>query len=182
LLHSPSCTLPAAAAASAVAATPPQLHHRHRCRRRHRRRHHCCRRRLGAGDDLQTQVIINYNALAWLLALLTSPKKGIRKEACWTISNITAGNKDQIQAVIDAGIVAPLIGLLANAEFDIRKEAAWAISNATSGGKNEQIKFLVQNGCIPPLCDLLQVQDAKIVTVALEGLENILKVRAGVLA
>ena len=26
-----------------------------------------------------------------LLALLSSPKKGIRKEACWTISNITAG-------------------------------------------------------------------------------------------
>ena len=50
-------------------------------------------------------------------------------------------------------------------------------SDATSGGKNEQIKFLVQNGCIPPLCELLQVQDAKIVTVALEGLENILKVR-----
>ncbi|KAG5187547.1 armadillo-type protein [Tribonema minus] len=128
------------------------------------------------GDDLQTQVIINFNALSWLLALLASPKKGIRKEACWTISNITAGNKEQIQAVVDAGIVPPLINLLSNAEFDIRKEAAWAISNATSGGKNEQIKFLVQCGCIPPLCELLQVQDAKIVTVALEGLENILKV------
>lgn len=32
-------------------------------------------------------------------------------------------------------------------------------------------------GCIPPLSDLLEVHDAKIVTVALEGLENILKVR-----
>jgi hypothetical protein len=128
------------------------------------------------GDDLQTQVIINFNALNCLLGLLSSPKKGIRKEACWTISNITAGNRDQIQAVIDAGIIPPLINLLGNAEFDIRKEAAWAISNATSGGKPEQIKFLVHQGCISPLCELLQVQDAKIVTVALEGLENILKV------
>lgn len=56
------------------------------------------------------------------------------------------------------------------------QEAAWAISNATSGGKPEQIKYLVQQGCIPPLCELLEVHDAKIVTVALEGLENILKV------
>lgn len=56
------------------------------------------------------------------------------------------------------------------------QEAAWAISNATSGGKPEQIKYLVTEGCIPPLSDLLEVHDAKIITVALEGLENILKV------
>lgn len=125
------------------------------------------------GDDLQTQFIINNNALPCLLALLSSPKKGIRKEACWTISNITAGNKDQIQAVIDNNIIPPLIQLLSNAEFDIKKEAAWAISNATSGGSPVQIKFLVTQGCIRPLCDLLTVNDAKIVTIALEGLENV---------
>jgi len=128
------------------------------------------------GDDLQTQIIINCSALPCLLALLGSQKKGIRKEACWTISNITAGNKDQIQAVIDANILPPLIKLLSNAEFDIRKEAAWAISNATSGGSAQQIKYLVSQGCIRPLCDLLTVADPKIISVAIEGLENILKV------
>ena len=105
-----------------------------------------------------------------------------RKEACWTISNITAGNKDQIQSVIDNNIIPPLIQLLDQAEFDIRKEAAWAISNATSGGTQYQIKFLVSQGCIPPLCDLLGVADHKIVTIALEGLENILKVGLSVYA
>lgn len=128
------------------------------------------------GNDLQTQLIINSNALPCLLALLASPKKGIRKEACWTISNITAGNKEQIQAVIDNNIIPPLVQLLGTAEFDIRKEAAWAISNATSGGNAPQIKFMVQQGCIRPLCDLLSVNDPKIVMIALEGLENILKV------
>jgi len=128
------------------------------------------------GDDLQTQVIINCGALPCLNAMLNSHKKGIRKEACWTISNITAGNKEQIQHVIDHNLIPPLIVLLGQAEFDIRKEVAWAISNATSGGTPEQIKFLVQQNCIRPLCDLLDVADVKIITVALEGLENILKV------
>ncbi|KAK1294687.1 Importin subunit alpha-1 [Acorus calamus] len=129
------------------------------------------------GDDMQTQYIINHNALPCLLNLLThNHKKSIKKEACWTISNITAGNKDQIQAVIAAEIIGPLVQLLQNAEFDIRKEAAWAISNATSGGTHEQIKFLVSQGCIKPLCDLLVCPDPRIVTVCLEGLENILKV------
>lgn len=112
------------------------------------------------------------------MSLLSSPKDGLRKEACWTISNITAGNCAQIQAVIDANIIPPLINILQHADFKTRKEACWAISNATSGGLNkpEQIKYLVSQGCIKPLCDLLVCMDNKIIQVALDGLENILKV------
>lgn len=129
------------------------------------------------GDDHQTQIIINCGALPCLHNLLTTThKKSIKKEACWTVSNITAGTKEQIQCVIEAHIVQPLVQLLATAEFDIKKEAAWAISNATSGGTYDQIRFLVSAGCIKPLCDLLICSDARIITVALEGLENILKV------
>ena len=130
------------------------------------------------GDDLQTQIIINCGSLTALLSLLGSQKDGIRKEACWTISNVTAGNSTQIQAVIDANIIPPLIHLLSNGDFKTRKEACWAISNATSGGlqKPDQIRYLVQQGCIKPLCDLLACPDNKIIQVALDGLENILKV------
>ena len=129
------------------------------------------------GDDSQTQTVINAGALSCLLILLTSAqKKSIKKETCWTISNITAGTREQIQAVMDAGIVPPLVNLLSNAEFDIKKEAAWAVSNATSGGSHEQIKALVAAGCVKPLCDLLTCSDVRIVTVALEGLDNILRV------
>lgn len=49
------------------------------------------------GDDIQTQVVINCAVLPCLLQLLNSSKEAIRKEACWTISNITAGNRAQIQ-------------------------------------------------------------------------------------
>ena len=128
------------------------------------------------GDDSQTQVIINCDALPCLEQLLTSSKESIRKEACWTISNITAGSRDQIQAIINANIFPRLIDVLQKAEFKTRKEAAWAISNAVSGGNPAQIKYLVDIGCIPPLCELLSVTDAKIIQVALGALENILKV------
>ncbi|KAJ9681728.1 hypothetical protein PVL29_017890 [Vitis rotundifolia] len=129
------------------------------------------------GDDAQTQFVIDNQVLPCLYQLLTqNHKKSIKKEACWTISNITAGNKGQIQAVIEANIILPLVNLLQHAEFDIKKEAAWGISNATSGGSHEQIQFLVSQGCIKPLCDLLMCPDPRIVTVCLEGLENILKV------
>ena len=130
------------------------------------------------GDDFQTQVVIASGALPALLSLLSSPKDGIRKEACWTISNITAGSPHQIQAVIDANIIPPLINILQHADFKTKKEACWAISNATSGGLQEPsiIRYLVSQGCIKPLCDLLTMMDNKIIQVALDGLDNILKV------
>lgn len=59
------------------------------------------------------QVVINCGALQCLLSLLTANhKKSIKKEACWTISNITAGTKEQIQAVIDNSLIPPLVHLL----------------------------------------------------------------------
>ncbi|KAI9313654.1 armadillo-type protein [Dichotomocladium elegans] len=130
------------------------------------------------GDDLQTQVVINCGVLPALLSLLSSSKDAIRKEACWTISNITAGNVAQIQAVINANIIPILVHILATADSKTRKEACWAIVNATSGGLNkpEQIQYIVSQGCIKPLCDVLYTMDNKIIQVALDGLDNILKV------
>ena len=38
-------------------------------------------------------------AVPALLKLLADPQKGLRKEACWTLSNICGGNVGQIQCV-----------------------------------------------------------------------------------
>ena len=129
------------------------------------------------GDDRQTRVVIQAGALGRLLQLLYHPRRNIRKEACWTISNITAGSKEQIQSVIDSGIVPKIVETIETAtEYDVRKEAAWAISNATSGGSPAQIDSLVQAGCIKPLCDLLAVNDSKLIGICLEALDHILAV------
>ncbi|WLF80888.1 Importin alpha subunit (Karyopherin alpha subunit) (Serine-rich RNA polymerase I suppressor protein) [Lodderomyces elongisporus] len=129
------------------------------------------------GSDYQTQIVINAGVLPALAPLLNSTKDTIRKEACWTISNITAGTTDQIQAVIDANLIPQVIRLLSDGDYKTKKEACWAISNASSGGltKPDQIRYLVSQGCIKPLCDLLSVADSKIIEVTLDSLENILK-------
>lgn len=129
------------------------------------------------GTDQQTQLIINLNAIPPLLWLLDHNRKNIRKEACWTLSNITAGTREQIQAVIDANVFPKLIELLSSSEFDIQKEAAWAISNATSEAASpQQILEIVRLGALPPMVGMLSVYDSKIIKVALEGIENFLRV------
>uniref|UniRef100_A0A0D3B8V2 Importin subunit alpha n=1 Tax=Brassica oleracea var. oleracea TaxID=109376 RepID=A0A0D3B8V2_BRAOL len=129
------------------------------------------------GDEVQTQTVVDHQVLPSLLVLVTDTyTKSIKKEACWTISNITAGNSNQIQAAIEAGVIQVLVWVLQNAEFELKREAAWGISNATSGGTHDQIKFMVSEGCIRPICDLLTCPDPRIIMVCLEALENILKV------
>ncbi|MBA0770970.1 hypothetical protein Gotri_019508 [Gossypium trilobum] len=118
-------------------------------------------RNIVSGDDVQTR------ALPCLVHLLTNNyEKRIKNVACWTISNITAGNEEQIQVLIS------------------NLRAAWAIKNATSGGTHDQVKyensFLVRakyNDKLPHLgMSYLSCPDPEVVTVCLQGLENILKV------
>jgi importin subunit alpha-6/7 len=129
------------------------------------------------GDDRQTQVVIQSGALTKLLSLLYHPRRNIRKETCWTISNITAGSPGQIQQVIEVGLFPKIVETIETAsEYDVRKEAAWAISNATSGGTPQQIDAIVQAGAIKPLCDLLAVNDSKLIGICLEALDHVLAV------
>lgn len=127
------------------------------------------------GTDEQTQVVLNCGALSHFPSLLTHPKEKINKEAVWFLSNITAGNQQQVQAVIDAGLIPLIIHHLAKGEFLTQREAAWAISNMTISGTKTQISYLVSNGVIEPLCNLLLVKDIQVVQVVLDGLLNILK-------
>ncbi|KAL1457478.1 hypothetical protein WDU94_007705 [Cyamophila willieti] len=127
------------------------------------------------GTDEQTQVILNCDALSHFPALLTHPKEKICKEAVWFLSNITAGNQAQVQAVIDAGLLPKIIANLQKGEFQTQKEAAWAISNLTISGNRDQVARLVQEGVIPPFCDLLSCKDAQVIQVVLDGINNMLK-------
>ncbi len=132
-----------------------------------------------AGDGFQMQLMINVSVLPCLLALLSCPKRTIRKEACWAISNITASHRSHIQAVIDCNIIPALINLLNNVNsegFDTKKEALRAILNATSEGSPEQIRYLVEQGCIKPMCDMLATTTTYVSTVMmiLEGFDHIL--------
>jgi len=130
------------------------------------------------GTDEQTQTVINCNALTHFPALLGHTKEKINKEAVWFLSNITAGNQQQVQSVIDAGLIPMIIHHLQRGEFQTQKEAAWAISNLTISGSKEQVAYVVSQGVIAPFCNLLNVKDAQVVQVVLDGINNILKMAA----
>ncbi|CAF1450808.1 unnamed protein product, partial [Didymodactylos carnosus] len=54
-------------------------------------------------------------------------------------------------------------------------EAAWCISNLTLSGTPPQVAYVVEQGVIHPLCNLLQQHDAQVLQVCLDAIHNILK-------
>jgi importin subunit alpha-6/7 len=49
------------------------------------------------------------------------------------------------------------------------------VSNCTAGATFQQFVALVEKGIIRGLCTVLKMKEARILAVALEGLENVLK-------
>merc|ERR1712087_158498 len=130
-----------------------------------------------SGSDHQTQQIIDRGLLTKLRRLLLHDNHSVKKEAIWTVSNITAGNPAQIQCVIEHQLIEPLVAILTDyhADHDLVKECIWAISNATTGGTLEQLRYLSQYASIG-LSRLMAhfPCDHKLMLVLLEGLDNLL--------
>lgn len=82
--------------------------------------------------DEYAQAAIDCNVLEAFTMLLDHPRKAIRKEICWSISNVTAGNAAQIQRCLDIGLIDKIIQLMESATLDIKQEAVWCLSNSTS--------------------------------------------------
>ncbi|XP_042888914.1 importin subunit alpha-4-like [Penaeus japonicus] len=127
-----------------------------------------------SGSDTQTEAALDAGVLPQYKQLLKNTRRNIRKETAWALSNVTAGNKDQIQKVVDEGLLPELVRVINEGFLDVQKEATWALSNLTAGGTRSQMEALVAAGGVEAFVTVLGVFETSVVTVALEGLENIL--------
>lgn len=116
----------------------------------------CCVACILEGDeDRQKKSILKHRPLPILQDLLSAEDNAIIVYACEAIASILALGQNQIQAVIQHQIFPPLIELLAWDNAFISDEVVKAFRAAVSNGTPDQIRVLVGNGCIGPLCGLL---------------------------
>ncbi|PAA75361.1 hypothetical protein BOX15_Mlig007573g1, partial [Macrostomum lignano] len=126
------------------------------------------------GTDQQTDTALAAGFLPKCHRLLLHNKPNIVKEAAWALSNVLAGSQPQIQQVIDNNLIPPLIGIVINGDFKAKKEATWALTNMVTGGDEAQISYLANQNVVPALCEMLSVQEAKIVCIVMESLTALL--------
>jgi len=76
-----------------------------------------------------TQMCIDSGIINVLPRLLSHRKKQIKREACWTLSNIAAGTPEQVQSVIQGGkgIIQTMVEYAKNAVWEVRKEGEWGV-------------------------------------------------------
>ena len=68
-----------------------------------------------------------------------------------------------------------VIEMATSAEWEVRKEAIWVISNIATGGNANQVMSVVEAGAIDAVCRVLSVNDTKMLLVALDAIDQILK-------
>ncbi|KAK7379172.1 hypothetical protein VNO80_04625 [Phaseolus coccineus] len=124
----------------------------------------------------------------------TRPKKKRKETESYTTTlktlGILAGDSPRHRDImLNHGALSPLLSLL-QPEFSVFKGATWCLSKFFSGKPfvnldqvrlalpvlQQQIRFLANQGCIKPFCELLAKPNPTLLILCLEGLENILKV------
>jgi len=126
-----------------------------------------------------TEQMIMAGVVSKVRPLINHKKKGVRREACWTFSNISAGNPDQVQALIDSGVMVDLLAILDVDDMDIRRECVWCLTNACTRKDPSQVDYLMRIGIVPPLMRFLEdsCKSPEKVTI-LEAFVNILETYA----
>jgi importin subunit alpha-6/7 len=118
----------------------------------------------------------NSAIVPFFLAVLTSSRSAIRRDACWTLRNLRHDPR-RVHPLTTLRISRVLARILStDSDLAVRREAAWAISNAVNGRNLRQVHILARTGCIRALCDMLAPQgpdDPEVVRSALAALEAI---------
>lgn len=84
-----------------------------------------------SGTNDQTKTMLELGVVEKLVYVIRySREHCIVREACQSLSNITAGTKEDIKCVIEEGAIPILIRLAKCDEEDIKIEAIWALANA----------------------------------------------------
>ena len=128
-----------------------------------------------AGNEQQTQLVLDLGGFEALSTLVGSSKNSTKKAVVCSISNIFEGSQNHFDRLITAGVMPMLVDCAYSSDKYIKKKTVWALRNAAFNGSPDQVTEFVQSGIIKALCSLFQEKDVKIISVAMEGLNRILK-------
>ena len=100
-----------------------------------------CVGNVATGTGAEVQAVLSCDALAMIRRLIDVGKKEIKKEACWTISNLTAGSAEQIDAVCASGVLPSCCRASSSrrascSRCSFRLASAWDLRNDVIDARN----------------------------------------------
>lgn len=91
-------------------------------------------------DEKSVDILLDADIVNTLSALLAHSRAGVRKEACWALSNIFGGSPAHVKHCLVSGALNSIIQLIVKEmRSDIRREAGWCLVNAFDGADREML-------------------------------------------
>jgi hypothetical protein len=129
---------------------------------------------LTSGKDTITDYIISLEVPSILAHFLNDPYFQVRRESLWVFANLAAGTKEHISYLMNTGFLDLIRQRLSDNNTAVVTEAAWCISNCVSGSDLDmKINLIAKHSIFEALLDCLQINQEKIILLALEALRAI---------
>lgn len=133
-------------------------------------------------SESYTRAILDAGAVRVMVGLMKTKGKNVskvRREACWTLSNVAAGKPSDIDCILTTpGAVSALLDCAAqrgNSAAGERREALWALVNMVNGGTLAHKAELVSGGVLSTIFHAFKTfPDKRVQVVLLEALEALL--------
>jgi hypothetical protein len=130
---------------------------------------------VATGSDEVTEKLLSLNVIPIVLALLSSQKPIIRREACYFFSNIAAGLPSQISTMFDQSTFLPtLVSIIKNDDVGVVNEAIWIVSNSLMGNTLAHARKLISHDIFIPVFQRLGSMSKRTQLMAIEGFRELL--------
>ena len=116
---------------------------------------------ISQGNENQTNHLLNNHILNLLEKLMDRPSTSIRREACWTSSNICAGTEVQVhKCIFYPSIFEKLMVMLKSDELSVRDEILYCFKNICYlGSPNDVYSLLERCNFLEALSDVIQLRE-----------------------
>jgi importin subunit alpha-1 len=96
------------------------------------------------GNEVLTQVLLDNKILDTFEELLDSKKSLVRREVCWTLSNIAAGTRPQIEMLLGREqLIDKVLMLFELDSSEVKREICYIFANMTFLGDRGKVKQLI---------------------------------------
>ncbi len=133
---------------------------------------------ISNGNEIHTEELLRAGCLEIFTALLDHPKKSIKREVCWIISNICVGTASQLNQILSSKeLLGKLFILLQGGEPEVKKEVCYIFGNMCHCGKPEAIINLMHEYLVLDslMAYLMSEQEGKCLEGGLHALFEALK-------
>lgn len=127
------------------------------------------------GNDSQAQYLLNLGIIDHLSGLMYSHNREIRKEVLWCFSNIAAGAVEQVCLLSEHPCMSSIISSISDPDNEVKREALWTLANMGHIRKRSLLEKLLSLRAMEALVLALDLPDAALLLVAMEGIARLLK-------